>query len=39
LAGWPACLADPNQAAAIKGAAYEGYEQKNGRKIGLYRLP
>jgi Tfp pilus assembly major pilin PilA len=38
LADWPACLADEAIAAAIKGAAYEGYEQKNGRKTGLYRI-
>ena len=25
LADWPACLADEDIAAAIKGAAYEGY--------------
>ena len=37
LADWPACLADEDVAAAIKGAAYEGYEQKHGRKTGLYR--
>jgi hypothetical protein len=37
LADWPECLADKAVAASIKGAAYEGYEQKHGRKTGLYR--
>lgn len=38
LAGWPECLADKDVAAAIKGAAYEGYEQKAGRRVGVYRV-
>jgi hypothetical protein len=37
LANWPKCLADKAVAMSIEGAAYEGYEQKHGRKTGLYR--
>ena len=37
LAGWPDCLADKDVAAAIKGAVYEGYEQKAGARVGVYR--
>jgi hypothetical protein len=38
LAGWPDCLADKDVAAAIKGAVYEGYEQKAGARVGVYRV-
>ena len=39
LTGWPACLADKDTAALVAGAVYEGYEQKAGQRVGLYRLP
>lgn len=39
LIDWPACLGEEDVAAMVKDAIYEGYEQKAGRKIGLYRLP
>jgi hypothetical protein len=35
---WPAALEDPDVAAAIKGAVYEGYEQKAGQRVGVYRV-
>lgn len=38
LEGWPDCLADKDVATAIKGAAYEGYEQKAGARVGVYRV-
>ena len=38
LAGWPDCLPDKDVAAAIKGAVYEGYEQKAGQRVGVYRV-
>jgi hypothetical protein len=31
-------LADEDVAEAVKGAAYEGYEQKNGKRTGIYRV-
>ncbi len=37
LTGWPACLADKDVAATIEGAIYEGYEQEQGQRTGLYR--
>jgi len=30
-------LADKDVAESIKGAVYEGYEQKSGKRIGIYR--
>jgi hypothetical protein len=39
LTGWPACLADKDTAALVAGAVFEGYEQKQGQRVGLYRLP
>ena len=36
LSGWPDCLADKDVAAAIKGAVYEGYQQKAGQRVGVY---
>jgi hypothetical protein len=38
LADWPDCLADAEVAAAIKGAVYEGYEQEQGARVGVYRV-
>ena len=38
VAGWPDCLADKDVAATIKGAVYEGYEQKAGQRVGIYRV-
>jgi hypothetical protein len=38
LPGWPECLADGDVAAAIKDAVYEGYEQEQGTKTGIYRV-
>jgi hypothetical protein len=38
LANWPTCLADKDVALAIKGATYEGYEQKAGQRVGVYRV-
>jgi hypothetical protein len=38
LPGWPECLADEAVAASIKSAVYEGYEQKSGRRTGIYRV-
>jgi membrane-bound lytic murein transglycosylase len=38
VANWPAALADKDVAAAIKGAVYEGYEQKAGQRVGVYRV-
>jgi hypothetical protein len=38
LPNWPDCLADKDVAESIKGAAYEGYEQKNGKRTGIYRV-
>jgi hypothetical protein len=37
LPGWPECLADKAIAASIEGAAFEGYEQEQGQRTGLYR--
>jgi hypothetical protein len=37
LTGWPECLADKAVAASVEGAIYEGYEQEQGQRIGLYR--
>jgi hypothetical protein len=37
LTGWPECLADKAVAATIEGATFEGYEQEQGTKTGLYR--
>jgi hypothetical protein len=31
-------LADENVAEAIKDAVYEGYEQKAGQRVGVYRV-
>jgi hypothetical protein len=38
LPNWPACLADEDVVAAIKDAVYEGYEQEQGTKTGIYRV-
>lgn len=38
LTGWPECLADKAIAAQLEGAVYEGYEQEQGTKTGLYRV-
>ena len=38
LTGWPDCLADKAIAAQLEGAVYEGYEQEQGTKTGLYRV-
>jgi hypothetical protein len=38
LANWPDCLADKDVAASVEGAVFEGYEQEQGQKTGLYRL-
>jgi hypothetical protein len=38
LPNWPACLADKAIAATIEGAVYEGYEQEQGTKTGIYRV-
>jgi len=38
LPNWPDCLADKAVAASIEGAAYEGYEQKNGQRTGIYQV-
>ena len=38
VADWPAALADKDVAASIKGAVYEGYEQKAGQRVGVYRI-
>jgi hypothetical protein len=37
LANWPDCLGDKDVAESVKGAAYEGYEQKAGKRTGIYR--
>jgi hypothetical protein len=37
LPNWPDCLADKAIAASIEGAAFEGYEQDQGRRTGIYR--
>jgi hypothetical protein len=34
---WPDCLADKAVAASIEGAAFEGYEQEQGQRTGIYR--
>jgi hypothetical protein len=39
LTGWPECLADKDTAALVKDAVFEGYEQEQGQRVGLYRLP
>jgi hypothetical protein len=39
LTGWPECLADKNTTALVKDAVFEGYEQEQGQRVGLYRLP
>jgi hypothetical protein len=33
------CLSDKDTAALVAGAVFEGYEQKQGQRVGLYRLP
>jgi hypothetical protein len=38
LANWPDCLKDEGIAASVEGAAFEGYEQKSGRRTGIYRV-
>jgi hypothetical protein len=38
VANWPAALADKDVAEFIKDAAYEGYEQKAGHRVGIYRV-
>jgi hypothetical protein len=38
LANWPDCLKDEDIAASVEGAIYEGYEQKSGKRTGLYRM-
>jgi hypothetical protein len=35
--GWPDCLADKSIAAQLEGAAFEGYEQEQGQRTGIYR--
>jgi hypothetical protein len=35
--GWPDCLADKAIAAQLEGAVYEGYEQDQGQRTGIYR--
>jgi hypothetical protein len=37
LAHWPECLADKDVADLVAGAVYEGYEQKAGKRTGIYR--
>ena len=37
LPNWPDCLADKAVAASVEGAIYEGYEQKGGQRVGIYR--
>jgi hypothetical protein len=37
LPNWPACLTDKDVAESIKGATFEGYEQKSGQRTGVYR--
>jgi hypothetical protein len=32
-------LADKDTAALVKGAVFEGYEQEQGQRVGLYQLP
>ena len=38
LTVWPACLADDDVADTVKCATYEGYEQKAGQRVGIYRV-
>jgi hypothetical protein len=38
LANWPDCLKDEDIAASIKGATLEGYDQKSGKRTGIYRV-
>ena len=35
---WPSALADKAIAAQLEGATYEGYEQKAGQRVGVYRV-
>jgi hypothetical protein len=37
LANWPECLKDEGIAASVEGAVYEGYEQEQGQRTGIYR--
>jgi hypothetical protein len=37
LPGWPECLADKAVAAQLECAAFEGYEQEQGQRTGIYR--
>jgi hypothetical protein len=37
LANWPDCLKDKDIAASVEGAVYEGYEQEQGQRTGIYR--
>jgi hypothetical protein len=38
LANWPDCLADKDVAESVAGMAYEGYEQKNGKRTAIFRV-
>jgi len=38
LPNWPECLSDKDTAALIKDAVFEGYEQEQGTKTGIYRV-
>jgi len=38
LTNWPDCLSDKAVSASIEGAVFEGYEQKAGKRTGIYRL-
>jgi hypothetical protein len=38
LADWPDCLKDEDVAASIEGAVFEGYEQDQGHRTGIYRV-
>jgi hypothetical protein len=38
VANWPTALADKDVAEVIKGAVYQGYEQKAGQRVGVYRV-
>jgi hypothetical protein len=37
LPNWPDCLADKAIASSIEDAAFEGYEQDQGQRTGIYR--
>jgi hypothetical protein len=38
LPNWPDCLADKAVAASVEGASFEGYEQDQGQRTGIYRV-